>query len=232
MEAGPPPLEPAAWRELLGQHQLAYLGMIFVDNAQQFAAELKKIAAYEPVMVCVHALRDRTPFADGCAFLAEALKIEADIGIPVAHETHRGRMLCNPWVTAAYAEKFGDLKFCADFSHFVNVCESLLANMDDLLAPVIAKSIQIHARVGWEQGPQVPDPRAPEWAEHVAAHEGGWDRIHAARRAAGAEMLAVDPEFGGVPYLPLLPYTRQPMVDLWEVRKWMMERLRARWADR
>ncbi len=28
---------------------------------------------------------------------------------------------------------------------------------------VIESTVHVHARVGYEQGPQVPDPRLPEW---------------------------------------------------------------------
>jgi hypothetical protein len=142
-------------------------------------------------------------------------------------------MFCNPWQTARYVEKFEDLRFCADFSHFVTVCESLLNDhVGDLIDPLIERSIEIHARVGHEEGPQVPDPRAPEWAQHVETHMQWWDRIKSAREADGAAVLPVDPEFGGDPYLPRFPYTQTPMIDLWDVRLWMMQQMKARWGLR
>jgi sugar phosphate isomerase/epimerase len=231
IEAGPPEIDPAAWTELLDKHGLLYLGMIFPFTGEAFREQYDAILPYRPMMLCVHSGRDRMSFEDGCKYLDTALKVEADGDIPVAHELHRGRMFCNPWQTVPYVERFENLKFCADFSHFVNVCESLLDDhVGDLIEPIIQRSIHIHGRVGHEEGPQVPDPRAPEWLKYVEVHEAWWDRIHAARKADGAKVLPFDPEFGGDPYLPRLPYTKTPMVDLWDVRLWMMNRTKQRWG--
>jgi hypothetical protein len=231
VEGGPPEIEPSAWRELLAKHGLSYLGMIFPFTGEEFRAQYDAILPYGPMMLCVHSGRDRMTFDEGCRYLETALAVEADGKLAVAHELHRGRMFCNPWQTAAYAERFAQLKFCADFSHFVTVCESLLDDhVGDLIEPIIQRSIHIHGRVGWEQGPQVTDPRAPEWSRHVAAHEAWWDRIYQARQADGTAVLPFDPEFGGDPYMPRLPYTQAAMVDMWEVRRWMMERMRRRWG--
>ncbi len=230
VEGGPPEVEPSAWSELLAKHQLEFVGMIFPFTGEDFVKQLKAILPYKPIMLCVHSGRDRMTFEDGCQYLETALAAEKDHGVPVAHELHRGRMFCNPWQTVRYVEKFADLRFCADFSHFVTVCESLLNDhVGDMIAPIIDRSIEIHARVGHEEGPQVPDPRAPEWAQHVETHMQWWDRIKAAREADGSAVLPVDPEFGGDPYLPRLPYTQTPMIDLWDVRLWMVKQLKQRW---
>lgn len=230
IEGGPPEIDATAWCELLDKHGLEYLGMIFPFTGPEFRTQYDNIRPYRPMMLCVHSGRDRMSFEDGCRYLETALAVAADGNVPVAHELHRGRMFCNPWQTVAYVERFERLRFCADFSHFVTVCESLLDDhVGDLLEPIIDRSIHIHGRVGHEEGPQVPDPRAPEWQRHVAAHEAWWDRIKAAREADGTKVLPFDPEFGSDPYLPRLPYTQTPMVDLWDVRLWMMERMKQRW---
>lgn len=232
VEGGPPEVNPQTWRDLLAKHGLLYLGMIFPFTGEEFGQQLEAIMPYQPVMLCVHSGRDRMTFDDGCRFVEAALRHERDAGIPVAHELHRGRMFCNPWQTVSYIEKFPELRFCADFSHFVTVCESLLDDhVGDLLEPIIERSIHIHGRVGHEEGPQVPDPRAPEWRRHVEAHMRWWDRIRDARLADGTAMLPFDPEFGGDPYLPRLPYTGTPMVDLWDVRLWIVEEMRKRWSN-
>lgn len=231
IEGGPPEVEPAAWNDLLAKHDLAYLGMIFPFTGAEFRRQYETILAYQPLMLVVHSGRDRMSFDDGCHYLETALAVEADGGVAVAHELHRGRMFCNPWQTAAYVERFEQLKFCADLSHFVTVCESLLDDhVGDLIEPIIQRSIAIHGRVGHEEGPQVPDPRAPEWARHVATHMAWWDRIKTAREAEGSAVLPFDPEFGHDPYLPRLPYTQALIVDLWDVRLWMMEQMKTRWG--
>jgi hypothetical protein len=94
----------------------------------------------------------------------------------------------------------------------------------------IQHSTYVHARVGHGEGPQVTDPRAPEWANEVETHLGWWKRIVAARRQQGAEFIAFCPEFGPAPYMPSLPYTRQPVADLWEITVHMKELIRRRCA--
>jgi hypothetical protein len=87
----------------------------------------------------------------------------------------------------------------------------------------------IHARVGHAEGPQVPDPRDPLWQPNLEAHLAWWKRIAAHRRAEGCAILPVCPEFGPAPYMTLLPRTRKPIADLWEIncfmRDWLKEKL-------
>ncbi len=231
VEGGPPEIDATAWCELLDKHGMEYLGMIFPFKPAEFPEQYNAILPYRPFMLCVHSGRDRMSFEEGCDFLDTALRVEADGELPIAHEIHRGRLFCNPWQTVRYIERFDQLKFCADFSHFVTVCESLLDDhVGDLIEPIIQRSIHIHGRVGHEEGPQVPDPRAPEWARHVATHEAWWDRIYQARQADGTKVLPFDPEFGAGPYIAQQPYTRMPVVDLWEIRQWMMQRMKKRWS--
>jgi hypothetical protein len=82
----------------------------------------------------------------------------------------------------------------------------------------IARSDHIHARVGQEEGPQVPHPRAPEWRRHLENHVELWKRIADRQRAAGAPNLTtITPEFGPPTYMPTLPFTQQPVADAWRV---------------
>ena len=48
-------------------------------------------------------------------------------------------------------------------------------------------------------------------------------------RNRGPGLLTVTPEFGPYPYMPILPYTRQPIVSQWEVNVHMMQLLRERY---
>ncbi|HMK38245.1 MAG TPA: sugar phosphate isomerase/epimerase, partial [Bacteroidota bacterium] len=124
----------------------------------------------------------------------------------------------------------GDLRLTADFSHWCCVHESLLADQPEALALAIDRTEYIHARVGHAEGPQVSDPRAPEWSAELDAHMAWWRRIADARRAAGAEDLFVCPEFGPAPYMPLIPHSRAPVADLWEITLFMKDLLRQKLA--
>jgi len=79
-------------------------------------------------------------------------------------------------------------------------------------------------------GPQVNDPRAPEWAAHVERHIELWRRVVDHCRTNGLATLAITPEFGPHPYVPTLPYTVSPVVDVWEVNVFMKDMLRYRLA--
>ncbi len=59
------------------------------------------------------------------------------------------------------------MKINADFSHWVCVTESYLENFQDELNEAIYRAEHIHARVGFTQGPQIPDPGLPAWQEPV-----------------------------------------------------------------
>ena len=69
-----------------------------------------------------------------------------------------------------------ELLLCADLSHFVVVTETHPADwkLTEAIDALADRVIHIHARVGYEEGPQVNDPRvsiqsktkAPEWEDH------------------------------------------------------------------
>jgi hypothetical protein len=224
-----PQADAAAWRDWCAGLGLDYVAMVFPTQASEIAPALAAAAAYRPVKITMHSGRDKMTLAEGREFLREALRVEASLGIPVAHETHRHRLFYAPWTTAQYLAEFPQLRLCADFSHWCCVCESLLKDMEDWVTLACERAIHVHARVGWEEGPQVADPRAPEVAHYLARHEEFWDRIRAAQLARPDAVLTITPEYGPPGYMPALPYTRQPVANLWDVCLWAAQRLRARW---
>ena len=48
-----------------------------------------------------------------------------------------------------------------------------------------------------------------------------------ARQAAGDPVMSFTPEFGPPPYMPLLPFSREPVADIWTLNLWMAETFRA-----
>lgn len=219
---------------LLNEHQLEFVAMVITEPPDHFASfreKIEKARSLEPLQITVHGGKDWWPFELQKEFFAEALEIERRIGLPVNHETHRGRPMFTPSATARLLREFPELHINADFSHFANVCESLLEDQMVDLALCISRARHLHGRVGHEEGPQVNDPRAPEWAAQLAAHEAWWDEIVLARLTAGAEYFTFNPEFGPPNYMPTLPHTRQPVADLWEVCLWMARRFVTRYSS-
>jgi len=87
----------------------------------------------------------------------------------------------------------------------------------------------IHARIGHPEGPQVNDPRAPEWDAAVKAHFAWWDKV-AERKKKEGNVMTVLTEFGPPDYMPTLPYTRQPLADQWDINVHMLGVLRTRYG--
>lgn len=226
----PPDAEHARFRELLGQYGFDYVAMVFTegdtvsDHLASFRAQIDQCEGLSPLLINSHSGRDAWSADDGASFFDEALTFERDLDVPIAHETHRGRVFYNPWATARLLDRFPDLRLCCDLSHWVCVCERLLDTEEEIIAQCAERCIHIHARVGFEEGPQVPEPRAPEYREHVEAHERWWRTIWEAQAERGRSYLTVTPEYGPPNYLHTLPYTRMPMADLWEISDWQVQR--------
>jgi hypothetical protein len=132
-------------------------------------------------------------------------------------------------VALNFIEALPDLRITFDVSHWCNVHESLLDDQKETLSKTLARVDHIHARIGHAEGPQVNDPRAPEWKEAVAAHFAWWDTVVSEKKQKGKVMTFLT-EFGPVDYLPALPYTRQPVADQWEINKHMLDTLRSRYS--
>ena len=219
-------LSVSEWSALLDAHGLAAIVGALVEQREQLEPTLTELARHRPLLINLHSGRDSMRRDEGHAFFEEALRLEAAISVPVAHETHRGRLFYTPWDTADYLRVHPALKINADYSHWVNVCERLPDDQAEALALANARALRIHGRVGYEEGPQVPDPSASEYAHAVAWHERQWQQIRDHHTQAGAEQLTFTPEYGPPPYLHTLPHTNVPVADLWDVCLWGAERAR------
>src|SRR5262249_35571085 len=117
---------------LLRERRLGFVAMVitegagYEDHISSFRAKIEQCRALEPLKITVNAGKDWWPFDLQKTFFAEALETERRIGLEVNHETHRGRPMFTPSATARLLREFPQLYINADFSHFVNVCESLL----------------------------------------------------------------------------------------------------------
>lgn len=196
---------------------------------EQFRSGLEPAAALKPVYINCHSGRDHFSFEQNKAFIDLTTKTAASSGVPIYHETHRSRILYSAPVARGFMEKLPDLRITFDVSHWCNVHESMLDDQAETLAMTLERVDHIHARIGHSEGPQVNDPRAPEWKDFVKAHFAWWDKVIERKKREGKQMTFLT-EFGPVDYMPALPYTRQPLANQWEINKHMMETLRARYS--
>jgi sugar phosphate isomerase/epimerase len=221
--------KPEAFQQLLADFGLGYIALVYTEG-QEHAEELRKRASeamkFGPSKIVAHAGRDNMSFGKTIRFFEQALRVEEELGIPIAHETHRRRPLYSPMNTMVLLRELPDLHINADFSHWCVVTESMLEDHDEALTIAARRAIHIHGRVGYENGPQVPDPRVPEWENRVRKHELWWDKIIAAHLLRGEKTLTFVPEFGPPTYMPTHPATGGPVADLWDVCLWSANRFR------
>jgi len=196
------------------------------EHTWSFSSQYERAVALKPLYVNSHTGKDYFSLEQNLVVFDRASELERAHGVPVVHETHRGRALFSTLSANALLARRPELKLTADFSHWCCVHESLLEDQTQALQRPIECSYHIHARVGYSQGPQIPDPRAPEWEPALRAHLAWWQAIAERRRAEGCEVLPICPEFGPSPYMITLPRTRQPIADLWELNCYMRDWLR------
>ncbi|RPJ35478.1 MAG: sugar phosphate isomerase/epimerase [Verrucomicrobiaceae bacterium] len=200
------------------------------EHIESLRRQIDEVLALDPLFFNAHSGADSWSSAEAEDFYGEMLAMEKSLGIPICHETHRMRYFATPWNTAPILKLYPELKLTCDFSHWVCVAERLLPDCDEIIRLAAEHCYHLHARVGHEEGPQVSDPRAPEWAGHLAAHESWWDIIWDSQRRRGLETSFLTPEFGPPPYLATLPHTGVPVADLADICDWMAHREAARCA--
>ena len=200
-----------------------------VKHMQQFTEGVQNALTYKPIYINCHSGKDYFTPEQNSAFIEYTGPLSAKSGIPIYHETHRGRSLFAAHVTGEFIKKIPGLRLTFDVSHWCNVHESLLGDQEGTLTRVLDRVDHIHARVGHPEGPQVNDPRAPEWESAVKAHMNWWDSVAERKRKEG-KRLTILTEFGPPDYLPTLPYTRQPVASQWDINVYMMNLLRKRYA--
>jgi len=205
------------------------------DHLASYRQYVTRAKALGAVFCNAHSGSDTWSLEEAVEFYTETLKIDQEIGLKVVHETHRRRVFYNPWFTRDVVKRVPQLRLNADFSHWVVVGERIFDDKYDddwveilkLLAPNIEL---VHARVGYAEGPQVPDPSAPEYQNELEAHEKWWQQIWAANAAKGVTVYYVEPEFGPPPYLHTLPHTNVPVADLWKINSWVGRRVQTHFA--
>lgn len=183
----------------------------------------------KPLYINCHSGRDFFPAEQSQLFIDYTTQLSKQTGMLICHETHRSRILFAAPVAKNYLEKNPDLKITFDVSHWCNVSESFLSDQEDTVNLALQRTEHIHARIGHPEGPQVNDPRAPEWEAAVTAHFSWWDKVVERKSKDGGRITFLT-EFGPPDYMPTLPYTRQPLADQWAINVHMMQILRKRYS--
>ncbi len=195
------------------------------EQIDSFKKELDKTLPFNPLLVNAHCGKDYWPLSENLKVIAAAQTFADKVGIKITHETHRARAtFCAP-TTMDIIGALPGIRFTADFSHWCCVHNTLLEDQPKSVNRLIEKTDYIHARVGSAVTPQVTDPRAPEWRAEVETHVQWWEKIAKLRKAGNTDVLPICSEFGPPNYMATIPYTREPVANLWEINCYMKDML-------
>jgi sugar phosphate isomerase/epimerase len=200
------------------------------ETVKQYITRMEKrlyfLASLQPAFINSHTGKDHFSFDDNCRIIESAMNIAAKTGTRILHETHRGRFSFHAATLLPYLEKFPGMELVGDLSHWCTVSGSMLQDQSHIIETIIPHIAHIHARVGFEHSPQVSDPFAPEWSPHLATFTAWWKKILCYQRQSNSERITICPEAGPAPYMPVLPFTRQPVGDQWKINVGMREYLK------
>jgi len=244
---GPAPTSPEQQEillEALAEHNLLYIAEITTAGTyvpERHASLDEHLASLERKLVLSRPLNplfitclggcDAWPEDQSLEFFELAMEMAMSFELPISFETHRSRSLFNPWITQRVVETIPNIRLTADFSHWCVVCERLMDTELDVIEAIAPNVHHVHARVGYEQGPQVPHPAAPEYEYALRAHQGWWEMIWREQIRAGFGFTTMTPEFGPDGYLHEAPFTREAVGDLWEMNVWMGEEERRHFLE-
>ncbi len=202
----------------------------FNKHYDTYAGWLEKMHFFKSLKIDSQTGKDFFTFEQNKALIVLASEYSTKWGVEICHETHRNKFSFAAHITKEYLLKIPDLKITLDASHWVNVAESYLADQQETMDLAISRTEHIHARVGYPEGPQIPDPRVPEWQEAVQIHLVWWDQVIERKRKEGEDsVLTITPEFGPYPYMIRLPFTRQSIANQWELNAYMMNLFKERY---
>lgn len=233
----PAPADDAALEQMQGtlaEYRLDYIAEICTtgsyvpdrhatpnDHLLSLEQKIQRSLLLSPRFCNVMAGCDAWPLDVQIDFFRRAHDLAKGYGVICSFETHRGRSFFNPWVTRDVLRALPDLLITCDFSHWVVVCERLMDSEMSTILEVAEQAHHVHSRVGYDQGPQVPHPAAPEYAEALASHERCWQAIWASQSGRNYASSTMTPEFGPDGYLHTQPFTGMPVADLWQVNRWV-----------
>ena len=222
--------EKAGIIELLKSSGLQFIAQHWETNTRNFELHkneyrmrLLNLLDANPLFINTHTGKDYFTFEQNLELLAIAEEVSRDWNVRIMHETHRGRFSFAIHEAVKYFEKLTNLRIAVDFSHWCNVAESYLEDQVEEVELAISRADHIHARVGFPEGPQIPDPRAPEWEKALDVHVTWWKKIFELKKRQGERVLTITPEFGPYPYMQILPHSKEPIADQWDINVFMMK---------
>ena len=181
------------------------------DYLSGVMSRLEQLRRYEPNFINSHTGKDHYSFSDNCKIIEVIEEFSLKHNIKIYHEIHRGRFTFHSATTLQYLEKFPQLILVGDLSHWCVVSESMLEDQASTIKEVIPHIHHIHARVGFEQSPQVNNPFTPEWESTLQIYLDWWQQIVDYHK--NKNTMSITPEFGPFPYMPQTPFDKKPLAN-------------------
>jgi len=187
---------------------------------------LSWLQEFNPLFVTCLGGCDAWTLDTSLAFLQSAMALGKQYDTDISFETHRGRILFNPWVTQQIVNALPEIKLTFDLSHWCVVCEGIQETEELIILELAKNTHHIHARVGYDQGPQVPDPFIGRYTTETEKHLKWWGWFWASQRERGFQSSTLTPEFGpdGYDYRDL--GGDKTLVDIAEINRLMAVRCR------
>ncbi len=208
---------------IIAQHYDTYEAE-FSKHFDLYNSWLQKIRSYPVVKINSQTGKDFFSFDQNKKLIDAA----SALGLNIVHETHRNKFAFAAHIAKEYLEKTPELRITLDISHWVCVAESYLEDQPEAVKIALARTEHLHARVGYPEGPQVPDPQNANWQVALNIHLAWWDKIYERKQKEGS-VLTITPEFGPFPYMVHVPSTGKPVCDQWETNTYMMNLLTKRY---
>lgn len=201
----------------------------FNTHRKELQARLLSLTKVSPMFITSHTGKDHFSFEQNAELLLLARQISESTGVTILHETHRGKFSFAAHCTQTFLAALPWLQLTLDISHWFNVAESFLQDQDEALTLALSRTRHIHSRIGFTQGPQVSDPRNPEWQEAVQQHLKCWDKVVAIQEARAAPYLSFTSEFGPFPYMSSVPGNTTAAAHQWDINNYMKDLLKNRY---
>ncbi|MBE9600442.1 sugar phosphate isomerase/epimerase [Pedobacter sp. MC2016-24] len=201
----------------------------FNQHRKEMSARLQALIELKPLFITAHTGKDHFNFEQNLELLLLAQELSLAGGVTIVHETHRGKFSFAAHTTRDFLEKLPWLNLTLDISHWYAVAESYLQDQASAVEIALSRTTHIHARVGFTQGPQVNDPRRPEWQEALQHHLTCWDKVVCMQKERGTEIFTFTSEFGPFPYLSTVTDPTAAFAQQWDINNYMKDLLKSRY---
>ncbi len=215
---------------VIGQHWQT-IESNYDEHQRIFKQHLYSLAKLHPLFINSQTGKDYFTIDQNLALIEIAEKISTETGIKIVHETHRGKWSFAAHITKQYLQQSPQIRITLDISHWYTVAESFLEDQQQAVETAIHHVDHLHARIGFQEGPQVIDPRSPENEFILNIHLNCWDKLIALKKKNETDTFTITPEFGAPPYQHLMPFTSEPIANQWDVNVWMKDLLSKRYEQ-